>query len=693
MNHLYFDGPAREADGLLREALLAGAAGAEVRLADGRVYKTPEMIREELPEESVTAEAGEGNRTVFRFHPADAAEPVIEQEFVFLASGAATCRVTVKSSRKMQTRYLAPLVIPLTEAETSAPEAAADKTVPSAAGEKPLALRFLSSPFDNDKWAKFVDYPVQYAEPAHEFTVIHPDHQANGLVIGSIDHTDWKSAITVRDGVLTAYCGCADEQTRDLNGIPHGLLTGTEISSARFFFGFFDSYQQGLAAFGDACTKVQPMLAWDGPVIFGWNSWSALMTDLSPESYEAASDFMAEIRDTYCGSDGAQYINYDAMWQKFSNKVAGNLRTVRGNGQRPGAYFCPFITSASMLQKEVPGTEGRFFFEDLVLKDAEGKMLPPVDGLISLDPTHPGTWQYMEYGLKQIADFGFDFVKTDFVGHGCREGVFYRKEITTGVQAFRYGLQHFVDVIRAQDHPIFISLSIAPIFPYGYGHARRISCDAFGTIDQTEYLNNCITWLWWMNDRLYRFNDPDHIVVFRTIDKPTITFDEGKSRYHSGVICGSLMITSDDARIPEARERVRKILTNEGINALARRGQSFVPASPVQGGDSCDVFVRRDGNTLAVALFNYSISEEKHFRLDIRSLWQAAEAAGQTAHSGPAVSPEGISSLSPAAQSGSFRVYDFWTKTETKAEDRFLDRVLKPAESAMLRISLSGESD
>ena len=285
-----------------------------------------------------------------------------------------------------------------------------------------------------------------------------------------------------------------------------------------------------------------------------------------------------------------------------------------------------------------------------------------------------------------------DYLK-ELGNNGCREGVFYRKEITTGVQAFRYGMQHFVDVIRAQDHPIFISLSIAPIFPYGYGHARRISCDAFGTIDQTEYLNNCITWLWWMNDRLYRFNDPDHIVVFRTIDKPTITFDEGKSRYHSGVICGSLMITSDDARIPEARERVRKILTNEGINALARRGQSFVPASPVQGGDSCDVFVRRDGNTLAVALFNYSISEEKHFRLDIRSLWQAAEAAGQTAHSGPAVSPEGISSLSPAAQSGSFRVYDFWTKTETKAEDSFLDRVLKPAESAMLRISLSGESD
>ncbi|MGI6107313.1 MAG: hypothetical protein ACOX8B_05200 [Lachnospiraceae bacterium] len=673
MNLTYFQVPACEADRMLKEAVFSGEVRSEVRLADGRVLDTAKMKREALPAQG--GEPGGSGTKIVHWQDEDP-DLALEQEFVFSDAGTLTCRVTVLSKSPVSTRYMAALILPLEE----------------------KGLRFLSSPFDNDKWAKFVDYPAEYAEPAHEFTAIHPDGKANGLVIGSIDHTDWKSAVTLQKGTLTAYSGCADEQTRDLNGIPHGLLTGTRISSARFFVGFFDSYQKGFADFGDACAEVQPMLSWDGPAIFGWNSWSALMGSLTPESYAAASDFMAEIKNTYCGADGSQYINYDAMWQSFSNKVSGNLQTVRANGQRPGAYFCPFITHSSALGREVPGTEGRYFFEDLVLKDADGKMLPPVDGLISLDPTHPGTWQYMEYGLTQVAHFGFDFVKTDFVGHGCREGVFYKKEITTGVQAFRYGMQHFVDVIRAQDHPIFISLSIAPIFPYGYGHGRRISCDAFGTLDQTEYLNNCITYLWWMNDRLYRFNDPDHIVVYRTYDKPAITFNEGKSRYHSGVICGGLMISSDDAQIPEARERVRTIFSNEEINALARRGQSFVPARLVQGGNSSDVFVRKDGETLEAALFNYSISEEKSFDLDLGELEKAAEMAGCTEHSGKEAASVGNSGSAEPQKTdtgasrlqqtdGACRVHDCWTKKDVTVEDGRLTWTLKPAESAMLKIT------
>ena len=46
---------------------------------------------------------------------------------------------------------------------------------------------------------------------------------------------------------------------------------------------------------------------------------------------------------------------------------------------------------------------------------------------------------------------------------------------------------------------------------------------------------------------------------------------------HTGVICGSLMLTSDDYGIPEARERAREVLTNEEINAVARKGESFRP--------------------------------------------------------------------------------------------------------------------
>ncbi len=110
-------------------------------------------------------------------------------------------------------------------------------------------------------------------------------------------------------------------------------------------------------------------------------------------------------------------------------------------------------------------------------------------------------------------------------------------------------------------------------------HARRISCDSFGSLDQSAYLNNCITYLWWMNDCLYRFNDPDHIVTYKTYDKHSTTLEEGITRYNTGVICGGLMLASDDYGIPEARRRSRLVLTNEEVNEAAAKGGAFRPVS------------------------------------------------------------------------------------------------------------------
>ena len=253
-------------------------------------------------------------------------------------------------------------------------------------------------------------------------------------------------------------------------------------------------------------------------------------------------------------------------------------------------------------------------------------------------------------------------MKTDFVGHGCREGIFYNKDITTGVQAFNFGMSHFVECLseKRAGYPIFISLSIAPIMPHGYGHARRISCDAFGSLDQSAYLNNCITYLWWMNDCLYRFNDPDHIVTYKTYDKHSTTLEEGRTRYHTGVICGSLMLTSDDYGIPEARERAREVLTNEEINAVARKGESFRPVSGAQGEFAADVFARKDEDAVVVAAFNYSLSDERQVVIPVEEIGLEK---GQRC-----------------------KVKDLWTKKVTECEDGYVRIKLIPAQSVMIKV-------
>ncbi|QHQ60339.1 hypothetical protein Ana3638_05765 [Anaerocolumna sedimenticola] len=593
---------------------------------------------------------GKGNRlTVQHYNTRDF---ILEQTVTCYDSGYMTVKLKVISEDRVSTNYMAPLW-----GESSEPVFISKKK----------EIRFLAAPFDNDKWAKFVDYPVQYAPISYEFTAIHSIEEKAGLVIGSLDHDNWKTGIKMKaeaKGELIngfrVFAGVATEETRDLDGINHGYLSGKTIESPRIFLSFYDSYQEGFKEFGKCNALIKPPLPWNGPVLFGWNSWAALMGRLTFEKYKEASDFMKKIKHSYCDENGTQYINFDAFWNSFITKMRDSVDYVNNNGQLPGTYVAPFITSPP-FNKEVSGTDGNYLFEDLLLRDESGEILPPVDGLYSLDPTHPGTLAHIQYETSRIIKWGFRSIKADFLGHACREGSFYNKEITTGIQAYNYGMKFFTDCVSEDrvGYPIFISLSIDPIFPHGYGHARRISCDAFGSIDQSAYLNNCITYLWWMNDCLYRFNDPDHIVLYRTHDKVSTAFEEGRTRFHTGVICGSLMITSDDYELEEARRRAEILLTNDEINEIARKGQSFQPVSGNYGEVAADVFMRKDKDATVVAVFNYSLSEPKTVKVPLTDLGLNKE--------------------------DTYSYKDLWTK-EIKPCHELLEVELGPTQSAMIKI-------
>ena len=72
----------------------------------------------------------------------------------------------------------------------------------------------------------------------------------------------------------------------------------------------------------------------------------------------------------------------------------------------------------------------------------------------------------------------------DFMTHGAMEAdKWYNPEITTGIQGYNYGMkllnQYFGDM--------YINLSISPVFPAQYAQSRRIACDAWNQIKDTEY--------------------------------------------------------------------------------------------------------------------------------------------------------------------------------------------------------------
>ncbi len=217
-----------------------------------------------------------------------------------------------------------------------------------------------------------------------------------------------------------------------------------------------------------------------------------------------------------------------------------------------------------------------------------------------MDPTHPGTQNMINYYINLYTNWGFDYIKLDFLSHGALEGVHYDTNVTTGIEAYNLGMGYVLNQINGR---MFISESIAPLFPYQYAHSRRISCDAQASlISNTEYVMNSVSYGWWL-DNLYQFNDPD-VMVFNGYGATT---NENQSRLINGAVTG-VFLDGDDATTNSGQIAAETCLTNAAIDNVARVGQTFTPIEGNTGTAAVTDFVRQDGAVWRIAVFNYSAS-------------------------------------------------------------------------------------
>ena len=63
--------------------------------------------------------------------------------------------------------------------------------------------RALFVPFDNDKWIRYQSHPLGFDTlVSYEVTAIFNNESRNGLVIGSVEHDNWKTGISIGKGGL-----------------------------------------------------------------------------------------------------------------------------------------------------------------------------------------------------------------------------------------------------------------------------------------------------------------------------------------------------------------------------------------------------------------------------------------------------------------------------------------------------------
>jgi hypothetical protein len=493
------------------------------------------------------------------------------------------------------------------------------------------SLRVLHVPFDNDMWFRYNSVAADDLKPgqlftSEEATAIYDNTSRRALILGSITHDTWKTAIEAHaaDGQLTdldIYGGISSPtgvRTDTHDTVPHGIVHGAHVVSPRVFIGSFSDWRDGLEAYGAANAAIHPPLKWAAGPPMGWNSWAAYGGKINDQRYLGSAAF---VRDKLVpqgfGSHKVLYINLDAFWSnldavQLSDAVATikAMRTQDGTRFEPGIYWTPFAYWSDNLDAYVEGTNMKYRYRDILLKAPDGSFLPKVDGGWAIDPSHPGAKARTTYYLQQFQKLGFQYLKIDFLSHGSLEGVHFDPAIQTGIQAYNLGMKQIVDETGGR---MFLSLSIAPLFPSGYGDARRLSCDTKGHIsggDQsTEYMLNSLTYGWWASKNLY-ITDPDHVVLGDKADTGARSVVEGKSRLLSAIISGGMILDSSRlADDPQAQEFAQAVYGNRSWLAVAAEDKTFRPIEGDTGDKATDAFVRSTVHGAYVAVFNY---DEKH---------------------------------------------------------------------------------
>lgn len=497
--------------------------------------------------------------------------------------------------------------------------------------------RMLKVPFDNDGFGRYHTYHLNTSMTSYEVAGIYDGANGYGAVYGSVDHDHWKSGIYV-DAIgnasirsLQLISGMSDSETRDdlpdYGHLPHGKLQGDTVQSARFFVGFFDDWRVGMETFADACAIVQPAMSnWTHGTPFGWQSWGVLAEKNSYETDIEISDYYAQVLQPggFINSQGNIVMSLDASDGHSDQQKRDFIAHCKDNGQMVGCYSTPFSLwwdensiNNYAISWTKDGERMTGVMRDAVLK-INGNPVK-YDGAYCADPTHPVTKQSIVNFVRNEAAKGTKWIKADFLNCGIIQADSYYKEgVTTAVEAYNDGMRYLKE--QCSRYGIFVALSIAPLFPHGYANSRRIACDTWGQIGHTEYCMNAISGGWW-TDRLYQYNDPDHIVLIGANEQLGNTLGENRARFTSGAVTGMMLVADNFSPSDQSgrgncelsRQRAMKVMLNTDINRMADLGRSF---RPLYGHKEYDgqhdhaqcLFVQRADSFVYMAAFNYTAS-------------------------------------------------------------------------------------
>jgi len=465
-------------------------------------------------------------------------------------------------------------------------------------------VRSLFVPFDNDTFISYDSKPFKGETfISSEVGSVFSNQSRAGIVTGSVEHEVWKTGVDLaaqtKSNSIKVWGGYTSEGvTRDKIG--HGIISGNTITSPKIFVGYYKDWRAGMEEYATANRIAEPpyVFNWTKPTPVGWNSWGVMQEKLTYEKITKIADFFADSIPAFRTGNTA-YIDLDSYWDNLVHhgdysQLKQFADYCKSKGLEPGVYWAPFTDWGHKAgpDRKVDGSD--YTFGQLWTKIGDG--YNDIDGARALDPTHPGTQKRVAYVLGKLKSCGFKMIKIDFLGHASVEAnKFYDPTVTTGMQAYRKGMEYVVDQLGSQ---MLIYAAISPSMATGrYVHMRRIACDAFKTIDHTKYTLNSVSYGWWQSN-LYNYVDADH-VVFSDQE-----IGANRARLLSALVTGTWISGDDFSVSGQWTERVKKYYQDPELIKLVQNGKAF---RPVEGNVvSSEIFTQKIGDSFYMAVVNYS---------------------------------------------------------------------------------------
>jgi alpha-galactosidase len=482
--------------------------------------------------------------------------------------------------------------------------------------------RSIFVPFDNDTFIRYNAKPfvAPFTNMSAEVGAVYDNTSRNGFIAGSVEHEVWKTGIRSIakadiENAIDVWSGYTEESvTRD--NIAHGEISGDIIKSPKIFVGYFADWRTGLEEYAKANRIAEPpyVFNWTKPTPVGWNSWGVMQEKLTYEKATKVADFFADSLSAFRTGNTA-FIDLDSYWDfMLKGGLEGDYSKLKqfadyckSKGLQPGVYWAPFTDWGwkGGPDRKVQGSN--YTYGQLWTKVGNG--YHDIDGARAIDPTHPGTKQHIDLVIGKLRECGFKMIKIDFLGHATAESThFYDPKVTTGMQAYREGMEYLINKLGDQ---MLIYAAISPSLATGrYVHTRRIACDAFKTIKDTQYTLNSVSYGWWQT-YLYNYVDADHVVL------STESEGANRARMLSATITGTVISGDDFSVHGQWSARAKAVYQNKEWLKVIENGKAFEPIEGNTGENASEMFTRKIGNVVYLAVFNYS-GDPKEFTIDAK---------------------------------------------------------------------------